>query len=113
MRNRFLTIFLTFILAATLGAMGQTPEYFMPEETEPHEGTWIQWPHNHLYGPYYQDDVSPTFVAMTDALQQGEVVHIIAYNNLEQTYITNAFPKKIIPPEKSTRSALRNSSTLD
>ena len=42
-------------------------EYSMPEEIEEHEGTWLQWPHNNLYGPWFIDDVEPTFIAMTSA----------------------------------------------
>ena len=41
---------------------GQASQYTMPEETEEHEGTWIQWPHNYLYGPWYKDDVTSTFI---------------------------------------------------
>jgi len=67
----------------------QTIQYTMPEETEEHEGTWIQWPHNYLYGPWYKDDVTPTFVAMTNALQASEKVHIIAYDSTEYFFIVN------------------------
>lgn len=69
-------------------ALAQTILYTMPGETEEHEGTWLQWPHNHLYGPYYRDDLEPAWIAMTNALQSGEKVHIIAYDSAEQSHIT-------------------------
>ena len=25
-------------------------QYTFPEESEEHEGTWLQWPHHHQYG---------------------------------------------------------------
>lgn len=67
----------------------QSVVYTMPEETALHEGTWLQWPHNHLYGPFYRDDLDPTWIAMTRELVGGEKVHIIAYDQTEQNHITN------------------------
>ena len=75
----------------------QTIQYTMPEETEQHEGTWIQWPHNYLYGPWYKDDVTPTFVSMTNALQAGENVHIIAYDSTELSDIVTALTNASVP----------------
>lgn len=66
---------------------GQT--YKMPSESLPHEGTWLQWPHQYEYGTTYRNRLDSTWVAMTGALVQSEHVHIIAYNSAEQTRITN------------------------
>ena len=66
-------------------AMAQS--YYIPGEDFQHEGTWLQWPHNDLYGPYYQSDVEATWVSMTKALQSSEKVHIIAKDTLHQQYI--------------------------
>lgn len=85
------------LLIMTVLTNAQTVQYTMPGEDAEHEGTWIQWPHNHLYGPYYRDDVTPTFVSITNALQSGEMVHIIAYDASEQTYITNALTAAGVP----------------
>ncbi len=79
--------------------VGQDERYFMPEETSEHQSTWIQWPHNYLYGPYYRDDVSPTFVAMTNALQSSEKVNIIAYDETELAYIQNQLELANVPFE--------------
>lgn len=64
-----------------------TISYTMPEEGALHEGTWLQWPHNNLYGQYYRDDIEPTWIAMTKALQSGEKVHIIVYNETEKKHV--------------------------
>jgi agmatine deiminase len=63
--------------------------YQMPAETLPHEGTWLQWPHQFEYGVAYRNSLDPTWVAMTNALVGSEKVHIIVYNATEQTRITN------------------------
>lgn len=71
-----------------------TVTYTMPDETQPHEGTWLQWPHQYQYGTTYRNRLDATWVAMTKALVQGEKVHIIAYNSTEKsrisTLLTNA-----------------------
>ena len=62
--------------------------YTMPDESQPHEGTWLQWPHSFQYGTTYRNRLDATWVAMTKALVQSEKVHIVAYNATEQTRIT-------------------------
>lgn len=61
--------------------------YTMPEESEPHEGTWLQWPHQYQYGTAYRNSLDPTWVAMTKALVTSEKVHIVAYNQTEKDRI--------------------------
>lgn len=61
----------------------------MPDESAPHEGTWLQWPHHYEYGFAYRNRLDDTWVAMTRALVAGENVHVIAYNAHEQNRITN------------------------
>lgn len=58
-----------------------------PEESHPHEGTWLQWPHQYQYGVDYRNSLDPTWVAMTRELCSGEKVHIIAYDEVEKTRI--------------------------
>lgn len=31
--------------------------YTMPEESETHEGTWLQWPHQYQYGIAYRNSL--------------------------------------------------------
>ena len=59
--------------------------FFMPSEEEPHEGTWLQWPHDyegnrsrHLVKRYEE-----SWIQMALALHKGEKVHIIVYNATE------------------------------
>jgi agmatine deiminase len=75
------------LLAMTITSFAQT--YQMPAETLPHEGTWLQWPHQYEYGITYRNRLDATWVAMTSALVASEKVHIIAYNSTEQNRITN------------------------
>lgn len=71
--------------------------YYMPEETEEHEGTWLQWPHHHTYGYLYRDDLDQTWLDMTAALVESENVHIIAYNLTEQNRIIALLNSENIP----------------
>jgi len=71
--------------------------YTFPDETEPHEGTWLQWPHQYEYGMTYRNENDATWVAMTSALQANEKVHIVAYNTTERTRITNLLNAASVP----------------
>jgi agmatine deiminase len=64
-----------------------TTMYKMPDETKPHEGTWLQWPHQYEYGMTYRNRLEATWVAMTKQLVTSENVHIIAYNTAEKARI--------------------------
>ncbi len=61
----------------------------MPAEWDPHEGTWLQWPHD---GPFPDEQIRLTslWLAMTDALQLNEAVHIIAVDERQEEYIQHA-----------------------
>jgi agmatine deiminase len=61
--------------------------YTMPEESEMHEGTWLQWPHHFQYGVTYRNRLDATWIAMTKELVTSEKVHIIAYNQTEKDRI--------------------------
>ena len=68
--------------------VGASAQYLMPHEESPHEGTWLQWPHNFTYGSG-AEDVQASWVEMTKALTVGERVHIIAYDADEDAEIAN------------------------
>ncbi len=93
--KQHLLYIMTVIVVISAIATGQT--YTIPEESAPHEGTWLQWPHNDLYGPWYRDDVEPTWIAMTRALQDGENVHIIAADSTELSHIVTLLNSEGIP----------------
>lgn len=63
--------------------------YRMPEESEEHEGTWLQWPHEHQYGFDYRNRLDDTWVLMTKELVGSEKVHLIVYDNTEEERVTN------------------------
>lgn len=71
--------------------------YTMPEESESHEGTWLQWPHHYQYGIKYRDGLDDTWVSMVAALVTSEKVHIIAYDNAEENRIRNLLQNQNIP----------------
>lgn len=71
--------------------------YTMPEESETHEGTWLQWPHQYQYGNAYRNSLDPTWVAMTQALVTSEKVHIIAYNQTEKDRIIALLTTASVP----------------
>ncbi len=73
------------------------PKYTMPDETQPHEGTWLQWPHHYQYGATYRNRLDATWVAMTKALVESEKVHLIAYDGTEKTRITALLTAANVP----------------
>jgi agmatine deiminase len=88
------------LVAAPLmgGAAAQVSHY--PGEDEPHEGTWLQWPHRFTYGLQYRQRIEPAWVAMTSALVSSENVHIIAYNASEVTRIQGLLSQAGVPLTK-------------
>lgn len=80
-----------------LSSAAQTVTSRFPDEAEPHEGTWLAWPHQYTYGTAYRNSLDATWVAMTAALVGGERVHIIAYNATERTRITNLLTAASVP----------------
>jgi agmatine deiminase len=59
----------------------------MPAEWEPHEATWLSWPHREgISFPDSYDSVMPTFVQMVSALRESEKVRInvMDYDQEEQ-----------------------------
>ena len=64
-------------------------EFTLPGEWEEHEGTWLIWPHNYgLIEPEYVAMIDDIWITMTEALHTGEKVHIVAYNQTEQSRIS-------------------------
>lgn len=68
--------------------------YTMPDESQPHEGTWLQWPHQYQFGTAYRKSLDPIWIAMTKELVSSEKVHIIAYNETEKNRITKLLKNK-------------------
>ena len=72
-------------------------QYTMPSEEVQHEGTWLQWPHNFTYPPWWQEDNEPAFIEMVAALQTGENVHIIVYDTNEQIHVQQVLSAASVP----------------
>lgn len=74
--------------------------YRLPAEWEPHEATWISWPHpecNSFPGSY--DKVIPTFVQMAAALAESEILRINVKNSDQEKTVRNLL-KSACPPER-------------
>jgi len=71
--------------------------YTMPEESETHEGTWLQWPHHYQYGKAYRNSLDATWVSITKELFSSEKVHIIAYKQSEKDRIILLLGAENIP----------------
>jgi agmatine deiminase len=91
---KHLSFFIVFIICPLFA---NSQSYTFPDETEIHEGTWLQWPHQYEYGISYRNSLDATWVAMTNALQFNEKVHIIAYNTTEQNRIISLLNNLSVP----------------
>jgi agmatine deiminase len=74
--------------------------YTMPEESEPHEGTWLQWPHQYQYGVTFRNRLDATWVEMTKVLTQGEIAHIVVYDEAEKSRVIALLDNAKIPLTK-------------
>lgn len=54
----------------------QQAGYRMPAEWEPHQATWLSWPHNPDTWPGKLDLILPVYAQMVAALARSETVHI-------------------------------------
>lgn len=86
--------------------------FFFPSEEQPHEGTWLTWPHkyadkqSYYFGEYgidgevYAQMLEPLWVEITKELHVGETVHIIAYNQQEELRIKNLLQENDVNLDK-------------
>lgn len=85
----------TLLTSLLTHAMADKAEvkYTMPEESEPHAATWLQWPHHYQYGKTYRNRLDQTWVDMTAALVTSETVNLIVYNEVEKQRVTELLEK--------------------
>ncbi|MEH6415886.1 agmatine deiminase family protein [Pseudomonas sp. CGJS7] len=90
---------LAFAVSAMSGANAEqpTPVGHMPDETSPHEATWLQWPHHHTYGVEKRDRIESTWVQMTQALVASEKAHLIVYDAAEQKRVRAKLTSAKVP----------------
>jgi agmatine deiminase len=60
----------------TADATSKQLGYRLPAEWEPHEATWLSWPHKEASWPGKIDTIFPVYAQMVAALARSETVHI-------------------------------------
>lgn len=71
----------------------------MPAEWEPHQATWISWPHRDgISFPGRYDEVIPTFVEMARAIGNSEVLRINVRDAAQETEVKKLLAAEL-PPE--------------
>lgn len=66
----------------------QTPAelgFAMPAEWEPHEATWLAWPHNRTDWPDKLDTIRWVYAEMVRKLAPGEIVRMLVRSAAEET----------------------------
>ena len=96
-KRAFLLFFFSIFLVTCSNGNNEISLFTMPEESEPHEGTWLQWPHHYQYGMAYQNSLDATWVAMTKELETSEKVHLIVYNQTEKDRIIALLNAQNVP----------------
>ena len=54
--------------------------YHMPAEWEPHQATWLTWPHDEAHWPGLYEKIPPIWARMVKELEIGEEVHIVTHD---------------------------------
>ncbi len=60
--------------------------YAMPAEWEPHEATWLAWPHNADDWSAKTEVISWVYGEMARKISAGEVIHILVRHRAEKTF---------------------------
>jgi agmatine deiminase len=66
----------------------------MPAEEEPHEGTWLQWPHDYGWDNRHIERLEESWIQITQALHTGERVHIIVYDLDEEQRVKSVLESR-------------------
>lgn len=61
----------------------ETSNFRMPAEWEPHQATWLVWPHNPETWPGKLEAIPAIYATMVKALTEAEVVHICVENHTQ------------------------------
>ncbi len=62
--------------------------YYMPAEWDPHEGTWLQWPHDKT-DHIHQLKLEHIWLMMVEALHVHENVHIIVWDEEHRDHVVS------------------------
>ena len=71
------------------------PSYHMPAEWEPHEATWLSWPHNADTWPDCLDAIQSPMVEIVAALAQVEQVHINVLDTPQSSYVERLLAPRV------------------
>jgi agmatine deiminase len=70
-------------------SMPAEPGYAMPAEWEPHEATWLGWPHNQTDWPDKLDTIRWVYGEIVRKISTGELVRILVRHRAEQKLATS------------------------
>jgi agmatine deiminase len=73
--------------------------YRMPAEWEPHEATWLSWPHNRDSWPGVFAGVEPAMTAFVGALAECEPVYINVLDADHESHVRDVLAA-VAPPER-------------
>ncbi|MBI1732928.1 MAG: agmatine deiminase family protein [Gammaproteobacteria bacterium] len=65
----------------------------MPAEWEPHQGTWLSWPHNRGSWPGRFGPVEPAYTEIVRALAIGEAVHINVLDAAHERHVSRTLQR--------------------
>jgi len=71
----------------------------MPAEWEPHEATWLSWPHNRDSWPGVFEGVEPAMTAFVGALAECEPVHLNVLDADHEGHVRSLLAR-VAPPER-------------
>jgi agmatine deiminase len=95
--------------AADLPAKSPRAEgYRWPAEWEPHEGTWLAWPHDPLTWPGCVDKAEAAMATFAAAVSQGEQVHLLVKDEP-----TEARARRFLATAGARRVTLHRFATAD
>ena len=117
MMRKWIALLMAIVVLLMTGCTAKTEvkdpsTYLFPSEELKHEGTWLTWPHKYadkqnyyfgeegIDGEVYAEMLEPIWIEITKALHTGETVHIVVYNEEEQTRIGNLLQDNEVDLEK-------------
>jgi len=65
----------------------------MPAEWEPHEATWLTWPHDAAHWPGKFEPIPPIWARLVKELERGEDVHILIHDDATEAAATAAMDR--------------------
>jgi len=71
--------------------------YRMPAEWEPHEATWLSWPHNSETWPGCLGAIEAPMVEIVSALAETETVHINFLDEAQSAYVERLLVSRVRP----------------